>query len=197
MDLFSNSSQTLWNKMPKRNKYILGVSSLWMIIPIINTQISNLSGLLGAVCTASTLFWYDPRQASLLHKADKYLSLSFAFTLSGYTIIDIIFYNSSIILFTTLSGSTLIFFNLSDYLFKQEKYNYQLIAHLSFRYSIFLWSYIIMNKLSYYDILITTIGYLINILGMLIIKSWDYYSYFENCSVIFNLVLITNLIKNI
>ena len=54
-----------------------------------------------------------------------------------------------------------------------------------------------MNKLSYYDILITTIGYLINIIGMLIIKSWDYYSYFENCSVIFNLVLITNLIKNI
>ena len=67
----------LWDNMPKRNKHILGVTSLWMMIPIINTNISHLSGLLGAVCTASTLFWFDPHQNSLLHKADKYLSIQF------------------------------------------------------------------------------------------------------------------------
>jgi hypothetical protein len=183
--------------MPNRNKHILGVTSLWMMIPIINTNMSHLCGLLGAVCTASTLFWYDPYQNSLLHKADKYLSINFALTLSIYTINDIIYNNTSIILFTSLSGSTLILYNLSNHLFKNEKHGYQLIAHLLFRYSIFLWSYMIMieSKNVYSEILTVTIGYLINISGMIFLKSWDNYSYWNSCFATSLLVMTSDLIK--
>jgi hypothetical protein len=153
---------------------------------------SHLCGLLGAVCTASTLFWYEPYQNSLLHKADKYLSINFALTLSIYTI-----NNTSIILFTSLSGSTLILYNLSNYLFKKEQHNRQLIAHLLFRYSIFLWSYLIMvkSKNVYGEILTVTIGYLINISGMIFLKSWDNYSYWNSCFATSLLVMSTDLIK--
>ena len=199
MDLFisNNVPQKLWDNMPIRNKHILGITSLWMIIPIINTHMSYLCGLLGSVCTASILFWYDPRQNSLLHKADKYLSINFCLTLLAYTVIDIINNNSSIILYTSLSGSTLILYNLSNFYFKIEKHNNQLIAHLLFRYSIFLWSYIIMveSKNVYHEIVIISMGYLLNISEMILLKSWDNYSYWNSCFVTSLLVMNTNLIK--
>jgi hypothetical protein len=198
MDLFiSKVPEKLWHNMPNRNKHILGVTSLWMMIPIINTNMSHLCGLLSAVCTASTLFWYDPYQNSLLHKADKYLSINFALTLSIYIINDIIYNNTSIILFTSLSGSTLILYNLSNYLFKKEQHNRQLIAHLLFRYSIFLWSYMYMveSKNVYSEILTVTIGYLINISGMIFLKSWDNYSYWNSCFATSLLVMSSDLIK--
>ena len=187
----------LWDNMPKRNKYILGVTSLWMMIPIINTNISHLSGLLGAVCAASTLFWFDPHQDSLLHKADKYLSTNFAITLFIYTIFDIINNNSYILLFSSLSGTTCIFYNLSYMYFQYEMYNYQLIAHLLFRYIIFLWSYMIMvqSKNIQNEILTVTIGYSINISGMIFLKSWKNYSYWNSCIATSLLVMSTDLIK--
>uniref|UniRef100_A0A6C0CDQ9 Uncharacterized protein n=1 Tax=viral metagenome TaxID=1070528 RepID=A0A6C0CDQ9_9ZZZZ len=187
----------LWDNMPKRNKYILGVTSLWMMIPIINTNISYLSGLLGAVCAASTLFWFDPHQNSLLHKADKYLSTNFTITLFIYTIFDIINNNSSILLFSSLSGTTCMFYIISYNYFESEMHNYQLIAHLLFRYSIFLWSYMIMvqSKNIQNEILVVTIGYSINVSVMIFLKSWKNYSYWNNCIATSLLVMGTDLIK--
>ena len=186
----------LWDIMPKRNKHILGVTSLWMMIPIINTNISHLSGLLGAVCTASTLFWFDPHQNSLLHKADKYLSTNFIITLFIYTIFDMI-NNNSIILFSSLSGTTCMFYIISNEYFICKEHNYQLIAHLLFRYSIFLWSYMIMvqSKNIHSEILAVTIGYSTNVSVMFFLKSWEKYSYWSSCIVTSLLVMSTDLIK--
>ncbi len=166
--------------MPIRNKRILGSTSLWMIILILNCNLSPFCGLLGASCCASTLFWFNPEQKSLRHRADKSLSSYYSISLLFYTIYRICKYNYPILLFTSLSGSTVIFFNLSDYFFKCKKYNIQLVSHLLFRYSIFWWSFTVFNEIEtyYYNFLIISSGYLTHILLFLVMKEWDDYNFY-------------------
>lgn len=53
----------------------------------------------------------------------------------------------------------------------------------------------IESKNVYSEILTVTIGYLINISGMIFLKSWDNYSYWNSCFATSLLVMNTDLIK--
>ena len=121
--------------IPMKNKHIIGITSLWMIIPVYYNVYTSASALLLAACIASTLFWNDPKGNSPRHKADKILAWAFCIQMillaeqKKHTI-----QNSSIALLI-LYGTAC--FMLSHIFFKIKYYTMQLIAHLLFRYTLY------------------------------------------------------------
>ena len=84
-DLLSTTNSKDVIDLPKRNKCILGVTSLWMILPIAHGMLQWLQGDIGVrqkvslfiialccSCCSSTIFWLDARTGSLFHKLDKF-----------------------------------------------------------------------------------------------------------------------------
>ena len=53
----------------------------------------------------------------------------------------------------------------------------------------------VQSKNIHSEILAVTIGYSINVLGMIFFKSWEKYSYWNSCNATFLLVMGTDLIK--
>jgi hypothetical protein len=71
----NNTKREIKNK----NKFILGVSSLWISSILYDCWINQfyiLLFLLGSLTIISPWFWYSYHINSYLHKSDKYLSIS-------------------------------------------------------------------------------------------------------------------------
>ena len=141
--------------LPKKNKLILGITSLWMIIPLthgiykwvqyeIGIGQKSLIVILYCSCISSLIFWYDARSETLFHRLDKLCAINYV----ACIIITTLYPDSNSILsidiciLLLLSMSTL--FLLGDICFKINMYNYQLLFHILFRYIGYWWGHLLL-----------------------------------------------------
>lgn len=121
------------------NKYILGLTSLWLFIPffynIVYSNLIYIKFLLFITTSVSTIFWGFYSLNSLFHKLDNIFA-------SGLFILLILSNN-----FFILPISCFIFYGLSCYFYKKNK-NYGLICHLIFRFIGFWWTMLIFSNLN-------------------------------------------------
>jgi len=143
--------------LPIHNSRILGITSLWVLIPIIyGNNYYLLRSSLFSCCFFSTLLWYKPINNSIYHILDVY---------SAYIYIIFLLYTSYKLLkfkiICLLLSNIIIFYSLSCYYYTNFNYIYQLINHLLFRYVCYIWSHTILFL--DYNMFIISLGYLLHI----------------------------------
>jgi hypothetical protein len=175
--LFSTNHEQDVQDLPGRNKHILGITSLWMAIPICNGVLTlhdtwkggtvALTFVLTLVCLASTMFWSDPRGDSFWHKADKALAWIFGIAMVWCTVLPGDGRNLDNITFASIVFSILFFFLLSDVFFRKKMGDLQLATHLLFRFAFYWWSHLLLVPAETYfwpGFLVMTLGYFGHIL---------------------------------
>jgi hypothetical protein len=137
-----------FDAMPLSNTHILGVTSLWMGIPIfygaLNAGKDGFLGLLActltAVCAVSVVFWLDPVRDSAVCKAKQALSWVFA--------AELVWFSASTGLDPTglfILVACVVFLYLMSNLFIQHKWwPLQLITHVLFRFAFYWWVHLLM-----------------------------------------------------
>jgi hypothetical protein len=129
--------------LPYPNKVVLGVTSLWMVVPVgwglLQLARPNpgewvLTVCLALVCAASTAFWRDPKSGSWLHKLDKGLAWVFMGIMGWYS-------RRELEALPLVVCSIVCFFLLSNHYFQHNMDAEQLAAHLMFRYVSYWWAY--------------------------------------------------------
>ena len=197
--LFSTCHELDMQDMPQQNKHILGITSLWMAIPIFyvlrtfrrtaNDGTAMLAMLLMAVCLVSTLFWSNPKGNSFLHKADKFLAWLYCVAMIWCTIQPGEGRKLDSATFGLIIVCILVFFLLSDVFFRMNSPGLQLLAHLLFRYVFYWWSHLMMipaetNFLS--GFLVMSVGYFGHISFMYHLidwrSSWQQERYWISCA---------------
>lgn len=174
----NNTKREIKNK----NKFILGVSSLWISSILYDCWINQfyiLLFLLGSLTIISPWFWYSYHINSYLHKSDKYLSISCGM----YSLYYWYFYLYSQLYYYLLLKSIVIgFFLMSSYFYINSYHKYQLYAHLLFRYSYFFLVYNTIHHNNYYlnnnyyknKLKLITFNYFFNSIYLIIIINDNY-----------------------
>ena len=140
LSLLFTTSNCNNNPILDKNKYILGISSLWILTILRNSLILMypfISFIIISISIISPLFWYKYQLNSLLHKLDKYLVWTIAIINFKYSLIKL-YISTTIILLSLI----VLFFYLSEYFIIKKKFTHQLISHLLFRYFFFMWIYL-------------------------------------------------------
>jgi len=186
--LFTTTSGNT-SPIPEKNKYILALSSLWILTILRNSLIllnPFLSLNLISISIISTLFWYNYKINSIYHKLDKLLVWTIAIINLNYAIYKL-YISITILLFSLI----IYFFYLTEYFIIKKKFKHQLISHLLFRYFFFTWVY-----LTYYNTLLRfsliSFGYLLH--NFYLIKTINKNNYLLNLSQL--LFIICLYIKN-
>lgn len=166
------------SNLPKKNKLILGVTSLWMIIPLthgifkwiqyeIGIGQKSLIVILACSCISSLIFWFDARSGTLFHRLDKFCAIHYVACL----IITTVHKDNHSILSANMCIPMLLsmitLFLLGDISFKINKYNFQLIFHILFRYIGYWWGHLLLvieEKNFVSAIVILTFGYFSHII---------------------------------
>lgn len=178
--LLSTKTSKDVNDLPNRNKFILGITSLWMIMPIAHGIIQwfengisfgqkvVIAALTGS-CLSSTMFWFDARRGSVFHKLDKLCAVQYVVcmvlvtALPGQTGRRL-----STGVGTFLPSSMIALFLLGDMCFKRSMYDLQLSLHLLFRYVGYWWGHLLLVPMeqNFPAAFITlTVGYFGHIIG--------------------------------
>jgi hypothetical protein len=121
--------------MPKKNKFILSISSFWilnLLYHIYINQLYYLTFLLSSISIISPIFWYNYRVNSIYHKLDKSLVLS-----SYMYVISNNYYYNNIKYLILYSSLIFIFFIFSAKSCINNNYNLQLYSHQIFRFLYF------------------------------------------------------------
>jgi hypothetical protein len=186
--LFTTTSGNT-SPIPETNKYILAISSLWILTILRNSLISLnpfLSLNILSISIISPLFWYNYQINSIFHKLDKLLVWIIAIINLKYAIYQL-YISITILLFSLI----IYFFYLSEYFIIKKKFKHQLISHLLFRYFFFTWVY-----LTYYNTLLRfsliSFGYLLH--NFYLIKTINKNNHLLNLSQL--LFIICLYIKN-
>jgi len=156
--------------IPEKNKYILGISSLWILLLFNNSLLLSLNIILLSII--SPIFWYKYEINSIYHKLDKLLVWTMILLNIKNALIKL-YISTSIILFSLI----IFFYYLSEIFIIKRKFKYQILSHLLFRYFFFIWIYLtIFNNL--YNIPYITFGYIFhNYYLYLRIYKYDLYNY--------------------
>lgn len=159
--------------MPYKNKSINSVSSLWVLNLVSHSYFNNLNILtlqLFLISIFSSIFWYNYKINSIMHKLDK------------YTVISLFLYLSLNINYITFINNLCLIippFILSSISCIYNNYNIQLYSHQLFRYFAFkmIYNYININN-DYYFLLITNEYILFTLyIYNTIIKNYKYHYY--------------------
>jgi hypothetical protein len=176
--LLSTQSSKDVSDLPNRNKLILGVTSLWMIIPIahgmaqwcgIGARQKAVIAALSCSCLSSTIFWLDARRGSLSHKLDKFSAVQYVVCMVSVTAMpgkSGRALSEAVAAFLALSMISLFLFG--DMCFKRSMYDLQLSSHVLFRYSAYWWGHLLLvpaedNFRGAFVIL--SVGYFVHIVG--------------------------------
>ena len=154
--MLSSRNRKNVSELPKRNKCILGVTSMWMLFPIAHGMLQWVKGdvdngqkaviiALCCSCSASTIFWFDAKTGSLFHKLDWFSAVQ---------------YFTCMILVTAMPGKgshvlspavsmflplcIIILFLLGDMCFERRMYKLQLLFHILFRYAGYWWAHLLL-----------------------------------------------------
>lgn len=183
--LFSTSHAT--EDIPAPNTHILGVTSLWMLVPVCYglQHHAALSALLAAVCLVSTLFWSNPKGGSAMHKADKCLSWVFCGSMLWCSRGRLDTWTTGVIV-----ESILVFFLLSDFFSRTNRPGLQLFSHLMFRYAFYWWAHLLMVPAESHFLTgcaIVSVGYFGHVLCLYSLVDWkstpmQQYWYWASCA---------------
>tara|TARA_B100000035_G_scaffold315467_1_gene336612 strand:+ start:3271 stop:3921 length:651 start_codon:yes stop_codon:yes gene_type:complete len=153
------------NKSPSDVALVLGVETLWLIIPIvyginltIKSKKRNYYILILIIATIlannlSVLHWrYNSRKESLLHKIDVLFAriLFITLLLLGINKKQHWLYSISLLYAFFVS----LFYFISEYFFKIKKYDLAMFNHLTFRFIGFWWvhtTFAAYNNIKFYD----------------------------------------------
>jgi hypothetical protein len=170
--LFSFTNRKDVSNLPKKNKLMLGITSLWMTIPLthgifkwiqyeIGIGEKYLIVMLFCSCFSSLIFWFNAKSGILFHKLDKICAINYVVCIIiTTTFSDNNVLSMDICIFLLLS--LIILFLLGDICFKINKYDYQLIFHILFRYIGYWWGHLLLvleDKNFASAIVILSVGY--------------------------------------
>lgn len=175
--------------IPEKNKYILGLSSLWILTILRNSLLldySLLSFISILISIISPIFWYSYQLNSIFHKLDKILVWTIAIINLKYALIKL-YISITILLFSLI----IYFYYLSDFFIIKKNFKYQLISHLLFRYFFFVWIYLTFYN-SLLQLSLISLGYIIH--NYHLIMTINKNNYFLNLSQL--LFIICLYIKN-
>ena len=191
--LFSTNSDI--QHMPQNSKHILGVTSLWMAIPIYHGFTTPLATLLMCVCAVSTVFWSNAVGGSALHRLDKLLAWLFfaALTCDSFRR----WHQGKLALLTIvlIIACIVTFFLLSDIFFRRNYPRLQLISHLLFRYVFYWWSHLLVHQISLADFSVISMAYFghIALLYQFDMTEWQQDKYWLSCGALLGLIYTTSL----
>ncbi len=169
------------DNIPQENKLILGVSTLWLSRLIYYSYIYEyymFMFLLSNIIFASPIYWYTHITYSYMYFYD---------LICVYMYGILLFYNSlyklRVEILLTFVSLVLLFYSLSGYYLKKEKFDLQLLSHLTYRYIFFIWSYIYIDNNGNYNylIFITTNYLLYNYYLYTQVKNYNLYIYISHC----------------
>ena len=154
-----------------QHKYILGLTSLWISIPLILNIYENgftkynffYNILLFITCKISTIFWGYFFYGSLLHKLDRFFATLLIIVLDYLALYNLNYIN--IILIILIPA----FFYIGHHYHLIKKQNKVLIYHIIFRYFGF-WltmNIFLTNTINYINFILFSIFYLLYILKLL------------------------------
>jgi hypothetical protein len=142
-------------ELPDRNKLVLGITSLRMLLPITHglegwcrrgvTQ-GHLFLLvaLASSCLSSTLFWSDARRGSVLHILDKCSAVQYVLCVLLVSATGGGERELSVYFQVLLPAATIALFVVGDMCFKRRRYDHQLAFHLLFRYVGYWWGHLLL-----------------------------------------------------
>ena len=144
-----------------QHKYILGLTSLWLLIPFILNIYENgftkFNFLLFIICNTSTIFWGYFFLGSFFHRLDNlFAGLLFIF----------LSYNSKNTNHYILNILTLIFYILAYYYHIKKNNDKVLLYHLLFRIIGYYWTLAIFSNTSFNIFIIKTIIMILYILKL-------------------------------
>jgi hypothetical protein len=127
--------------LPGRNKLVLGVTSLWMLLPVAHGACGVMTSgkacvlaALACACVSSVLFWSDARRGSLMHTVDRGCA---ALYVACVVLVSVrgggerpVRAELQALLATAMLG----LFVAGDVFFKRRRYDHQLAFHLLFRW---------------------------------------------------------------
>lgn len=139
--------------LPKRNKHILGVTSLWMLMPIAHgmlqwcyrdIELGQKAAIAALTCScfSSVMFWRDARQGSLFHRLDKLCAVQYIVCTVPLAAVPAI--NRWGLKCMVLPCLLLVLFLLGDACFRRNWYELQLSLHLLFRYAAYWLGHVLL-----------------------------------------------------
>ena len=153
-----------------QHKYILGLTSLWIYIPLILNIYENgitkynffYNILLFITCKISTIFWGYFFYGSLLHKLDRFFATFLIIVLDYLALYNLNYINCILIIFIPL------FFYIAYYYSLINKQNKNLIYHIIFRYFGFwlVMNIFLNNIINFINFILFSIFYLLYILKL-------------------------------
>lgn len=176
------------------NKNVLGITSVWLLIPVINGILSNefhkniLSIHILLCCIFSILWWKNPKSFTFLQKLDKHC----ANTLFIHVLYYINEYSRYLIVFFTVFS-----FIYTEKLRRKNYIVHSIWSHLLFRYFSFICCYketnINYENLKENSIMLITGNYFINII--ILIETYNpNYNYYVLIFYNTLFVIITNVL---
>lgn len=159
--------------IPDSNKCILGVTSLWMILPVahavlrwrdIDVSQKAVVFALCCACCSSTMFWFDARRGSLLHKLDKLSAVQYVVAVMFATERQRQRATGACFLFTMM-----LLFVLGDMCFRRSMYRLQLTLHLLFRYVAYWWGHILLVPAKQATFLVLSAAYFGHVIALLLL----------------------------
>jgi hypothetical protein len=152
------------NGMPLVNTHILGVTSLWIGIPVFYGALQAspfhilMACTLTAACVVSVVFWSDPKEGAIVCKAREVLSWVFAIELVWFSACSGL---DPANLFLMVA-CVVFHYGMSDFFIQKRLWRLQLIAHLMFRFALYWWVHLLMVPPSRREglaFIILTLGY--------------------------------------
>lgn len=157
--------------IPENNKFVLGISSLWILTLIRHSPLLLFTNIF-LISVISPIFWFKYELNSISHKLDKF----FVWTIFLLNL-KLALYKLYIITSISLFSLIIFFYYLSEVFTIKKQFNYQLISHLLFRYFFFIWIYLTLFN-NYSKLHLITMGYMShNYYLTKYIHNYDIYNY--------------------
>ena len=139
---------------PQANQYILGVTSLWLLIPgLLGLWRFDGTWIAGGVitlcfvcCGASTLHWQHCVEHSTLHNADRKLAVLFFVTLSAFIYCGYPTRQLPLGTWMVLPGAVALFYIGARYCVYRNWILGNLVCHLMFRFLGYWWTFLVIHS---------------------------------------------------
>lgn len=173
-------------ELPIQNKHIMGVTSLWYLIPIAYSLSPDslskrhygtiaLAVALLLLVVVSTLLFANAKEGSWLHRADRGL---FMVCIALVIYLSLLPEEGRIIehaLLGVIALFCVVLYTLSMAFFKMAHYELQLWAHLNYRYVAYLGVHLVMvpTEASFAGYLVITAGYFAYVVLIYHVMDWS------------------------
>jgi hypothetical protein len=188
-------------ELPARNKLVMGVTSVWMLLPMAHAVVGWSEGVitrgqayvvaaLTCACVASVVFWSDARGGSRMHAVDRGCAV---LNVACVGLLSVCGGGERVVcaeLQALLATAMLGLFTAGDVCFRRSRYEHQLAFHVMFHYVTYWWGHVLLVRAERHFAVVcvcVSVGYFDHITG---VCSWDRgktaaqlrYAYWGSCA---------------